>query len=154
MHGDGRVRIELGNSRSSRLIARLTSVVGTEEELRGEVCDGNWSGIVEGQALDASQGDVLCDLDTEALESDNEHVGSAHALHGLMAKDIQLSAVKRLVDLATAHDGVVDLHPGDQVDLGELLVLLAWVACVSKRSMQRVRCRSRFGHTGDVGEGR
>lgn len=78
---------------------------------------------MEGQALDAGEGDVLGYLDTKALESHDEHVGSAHALHGLVAQDIELSAVERLVDVVVPNDGLVDLHPGDQVDLGEPLVL-------------------------------
>jgi hypothetical protein len=36
---------------------------------------------------------------------------------------IELSAIEGLVDLGGAYDGLVDLHPGDQVDLGELGLL-------------------------------
>lgn len=78
---------------------------------------------MEGQALHASEGDVLGYLDTEAFESHDEHIGRAHAFHGLMAQDIELSAVERLVDVVVPNDGLVDLHPGDQVDFGEPLFL-------------------------------
>lgn len=50
-------------------------------------------------------------------------MGSAHALHGLVTQDIELSAVERLVDVIVANDRFVDLHPGDEVDLGETGVL-------------------------------
>lgn len=81
---------------------------------------------MECQALDTGEGDVFGYLNTEALESHDEHVGCAHALHGLVAQDIELSAVERLVDVVVPNDRFVDLHPGDQVDLGEPLFLQTW----------------------------
>lgn len=121
------VCIELGDTRGSDLVAGLADVLSAEEELGREIGDGDRRRIVEGEALDTSKGNVLGNLDTETLEADNEHVGSAHALHGLVAQDIELAAVEGLIDLGGAHDRLVDLHPGDEVDLlGELLVL-RWV---------------------------
>lgn len=118
------IRVELGNPGDCDLVAGLADVLDAEEELGGEVCDGDRRRVVEGQALDASEGDVLGNLDTEALEANNEHVGSAHALHGLVAQHIELPAVERLVDLGGPHDRLVHLHPGDEVDLAGLLRVL------------------------------
>lgn len=124
MNLDRRVLVELGDSWGRHFVSRLADVGRSEEELRGQVGELNWRGIVKRQALDACQGDILGDLDTKTLETDDEDVGRAHALHGLVAQDIELAAVEGLVDLGGADDGIVDLHPGREVDLGELLVML------------------------------
>ncbi|PNH34348.1 hypothetical protein BJF96_g2438 [Verticillium dahliae] len=80
-----RVDVELGDTRSGDLISGLADVIWAEEELGGKVGKGNVAGIVKAQTLYTSQRDVLGDLDTQALETDDEDVGGAHALHGLMA---------------------------------------------------------------------
>lgn len=123
VYSDRRVRVELCNPRDGDLVAALPYVARAKEELRGEICDSHRGGIVECEALDAGQGDVLGDLDTQTLEADDKDVGCAHALHGLVAQDIELSAVERLVDIIVAYDGVVDRHPRDEVDVGEPLCL-------------------------------
>lgn len=122
---DGGVGIELGDAGRGDLVARLADIVQVEEELGGKIGDGHGGGVVECEALDAGQGNVLCDLDTQALEADDQDIGSAHALHRLVAQDIELAAVEGLIDLACAlgHDRLVDLHPGNQVDLRKPLVL-------------------------------
>lgn len=123
MHCNRRVRVQLGNARNRRLVPGLANIIGSKEKLGRKICDSHRGRIVECKALDAGQGDVFGDFDTEALESDDEHVRSAHALHGLVSQHIELSAVERFVDLIVADDGLVDLHPGDQVDFGQLLAL-------------------------------
>lgn len=118
------VCVELGNPRRGDLVSWLSDVLRSEEELRREVGDSYRCWVVEGQALDASEGDVLGYLDTETFESHDKHVGSAHALHGLVSQYIELATVERLIDFSVADHGLVDLHPGHEVNLGELLVLL------------------------------
>ncbi len=104
MDANGCVCVELGNPGCGDLITGLANILNVEEELGREIRDGGRRWIVEGKALDASKGDILGDFDTETLETDNKHVRRAHALHGLMAEDIELSAVERFVDLGRAHD--------------------------------------------------
>lgn len=118
---NGGVCVELGDPGCGDLVTGLADILGVQEELGGEIRDGGRRWIVEGKALDASKGDILGDFDTETLEADDEHVRRAHALHGLMAEDIQLSAVEGFVDFGRAHDRLVDLHPGDEVNLAGLL---------------------------------
>lgn len=108
------IRIEFGNARRGDSIAGLADVFRVEEELGRKVGDGGRCGIVEGQALDASKSNVLCDFDTETLQTDDEDVGSAHALHGLVSQYIELSAVEGFVDFGSVRDDrVVYLEPGD-----------------------------------------
>ena len=121
MDANGGVCVELGDPGCGNLVTGLADILGVEEELGGEIRDGGRRWIVEGKALDAREGHILGDLDTETLEADDEHVGRAHALHGLVAQHIKLSAVEGFVDFGRAHDRLVDLHPGDEVDLAGLL---------------------------------
>lgn len=64
MHADGCVCVQLGNARCSDLVARFTHVIRAQEKLGREVCYSDGGRVVESQALDAGQGDVLCDLYT------------------------------------------------------------------------------------------
>ncbi|KAI6759399.1 hypothetical protein HG530_010079 [Fusarium avenaceum] len=72
---NGSVGIQLSDTRDSDLISRLSDIFGGKEELGRE-------------------GNILGDFYTEALEANDEDVGGAHALHGLVAEDIELSAVE------------------------------------------------------------
>lgn len=71
---------------------------------------------MQGQALDAGQSNVLGNLDTKAPEADNENIGGAHTLHGLVPEHVELSTVQGLIDLALANGRVVDLEASDEVD--------------------------------------
>jgi hypothetical protein len=101
---NGGVGIQLSDTGRSDLVAGLADVLSTEEELGGEIRDGGGRGVVEGEALDAGKGDILCDLDTESLQTDDQDVGCAHALHSLVTQHIELATVQGLVDLG-AHAG-------------------------------------------------
>jgi hypothetical protein len=120
----GRVCVELGNPWSGGLIAGFADILGVKKKLGGEIRDSDRRRVVEGEALDAGKGDVLGDLDTETLEANDEHVRGAHALHSLVAEHIELSAVEGFVDVVRPHDRLVHLHPGDEVDLTRLLLVL------------------------------
>jgi hypothetical protein len=119
---DRGVGVQVGDAGGGDLIAGLADVVRAEEELSREIGDGDGGRIVEGQALDASEGNILCDLDAETLEADNQDVGGDHALHGIVAEDVELAAVEGLVDLGGLAR-VLGLHPGDEVDLDRLLAV-------------------------------
>lgn len=119
-----RVRVKLGHPGSSDLVARLPDVFETEEKLGGKIGNLGRRRIVEGQALDASKGNVLGDFNTEALEADNEHVRGDHAPHRLVAQHIELAAIEGLIDFGRSHHRLVNLHPSDEIDpVGMLLVL-------------------------------
>jgi hypothetical protein len=115
------VGIQLSHPGSCNLIAWLADIVGSEEELRGKIGNGDRCWIVECQALDTSKSNVLGDLNTKTLLADNENIGSAHALHRLVTQHIELTTVERLIDLVRGDHRVVYLHSGDQVDLANLL---------------------------------
>lgn len=59
MNRDGDVRVQFRYSGSSRFGARLADILGLQEELGGEVRDGNGSGVVDGKGLDTSESNVL-----------------------------------------------------------------------------------------------
>lgn len=118
MHADRSVSVQLSNAGSCDQVTTLAHIIRAQKELGGKVCDGHGGRVKEGEALDAGQGDILCDLDAQALETDDEHMRGAHALHGFVAQNIELSAVEGLVDLIVTDGRFVDLHPGDEVDLG------------------------------------
>lgn len=120
---DGSICVELSHARGRNLISGFANIFESQEKLGGQVGHGHGGGIMESQALDSSEGDVLGNLNAEALEANDEDIGRAHAPHSLMAQDIELAAVERLVDLGAAYDGLVDLHSSHQVNLGKLLLL-------------------------------
>lgn len=123
MNLDRRVCVQLSNARSGDLISGLANIGRCEEELGGKVGELDWGGVVNGETLDARQGDILGDFNTEALKTNNKNIGSAHALHGLMAQNIELSAVEGLIDFGVSNNGFVNLHASRQIELGKLRVL-------------------------------
>jgi len=114
---DRNVCIQLGNTRSCGLVARLANILRPKEELCRKIGDGNRRRVVEGQALDACKGDILGNLNTKTPKANDEHVRRAHALHCLVAKDIELATVERLIDLGRARVRVIDLHLVDGINL-------------------------------------
>lgn len=115
MDADWRVGVELCYARSRDLVSRLANIGGCQKELRGEVGESDRRRVIDSQAFYASQGNVLGDLDTEALQADYEDVGSTHALHGLVAKHVELTAIKGLIDFGVPGGRAVDLHFGSRV---------------------------------------
>lgn len=73
------------------------------------------------ETLYTSKGNVLCNLDTKTLETNDEDVGGAHASHGFVAQDIELATVERLVDFIVSDYRIVDLHAGSKVDFLRVL---------------------------------
>lgn len=59
MDGNWDIRIELSDSRSSDFGTRFADILFLEEELGGEIGDGNGCGVIEGEGLDSGKGDVL-----------------------------------------------------------------------------------------------
>lgn len=124
MNLDGSIGIKFCDTRGSDLVPGLANIRWSQKELSREIRNLDWSRIVDCQALDTGQGNILRNLYTETLETDNEDVGSTHAAHGLVSQDIELSAVERLIDVCGSDDRVVDLHSGRKIDLGKLGGLL------------------------------
>lgn len=56
-HGD--IGVELGDSWCGDFGTRLADIMRLQEELGGEICDGNGSRVVEGKRLDTGEGNVL-----------------------------------------------------------------------------------------------
>ena len=138
MNVDGCIGVQFTNPGSRNLVARLSYILWAQEELGGQVCDGDWRRIMEREAFDASQGDILGNLHTQTLEADEQDVGGAHALHSLVAQDIKLTAVEGFVDFSRANNRLVDLHPRDQVNLWEFLVFLHTVTVSQCQANRRV----------------
>lgn len=115
MDADWRVGVELCYAGSRDLVSGPANIGRGQEELRGEVGEGDWRRVIDSQALYASQGNVLGDLDTEALQADHEDVGSTHTLHGLVAKHVELTAIKGLIDFGLPGSRTVNLHFGSRV---------------------------------------
>jgi hypothetical protein len=53
------IGVELGDSWGGDLGAGLADILRLEEELGGEICDGDGCGIVKSKGLDTSEGDIL-----------------------------------------------------------------------------------------------
>lgn len=104
---DRGISVQLGHSWSCGIMSRLANILGSKEELRRQIDDLDRCGVVECQALYAGQSDVFGDFDTQTLEANDEHVGSAHAFHGLVAEDIKLSTVEGFIDLGLTDNGIV-----------------------------------------------
>jgi hypothetical protein len=56
-HGD--IGVELGDSWGGDISAGLADILRLEEELGGEICDGNGGGVVKSKGFDTSEGNVL-----------------------------------------------------------------------------------------------
>src|SRR4051794_25978071 len=82
------IGIQLSNTWCSNCCSRLSNIIKVEEELGGEVCDGGGGRVVKSQTLDTRQSNILCDLNTESLESNNKYVRRTHTLHSLVSEHI------------------------------------------------------------------
>lgn len=121
---DGSIGVEFSDTRGCDLVPGLANVRWGQEELSREIRNLDWSRVIDCQALDSGQGNILRNLYTETLETNNEDVGGTHAAHGLVSQDIELSAVEGFVDVCGSNNRVVDLHSGRKIDLGKLGGLL------------------------------
>lgn len=120
MNLDWGVLVQLSYPGSRHLISRFADVGRGQKKLGGKVRETGRTRIIKGQALDTGQGDVFGNFNPESSQSHDKHVGSAHALHSLVAQNIELAAVERLVYNRGTDNGVVDLHTSGEVELGEL----------------------------------
>jgi hypothetical protein len=117
---DGSIGVEFSDTRGCDLVPGLANIRWGQKELSREIRNLDRSRVVDCQALDTSQRNILRNLYTETFQTDNEDVGGAHAAHGFVSQNIELSAVERLIDVCGSDDGLVDLHSGRKIDLGKL----------------------------------
>lgn len=82
---DGSIGVEFCDTRGCDFVPGLADVLGGQKELSREIRNLDWSRVVDCQALDTSQGNILRNLYTETLETNNEDVGGAHAAHGFVS---------------------------------------------------------------------
>ena len=59
MDGNWNIRVKLGDSWGSDLGTRFADIILLEEELGGEVGDGNGCGVIKGEGFNASEGNVF-----------------------------------------------------------------------------------------------
>jgi hypothetical protein len=55
----GHVGVELGDSWGGDFGAGLADILRLEEELGGEICDGNRCGIIKSEGLDTGESNIL-----------------------------------------------------------------------------------------------
>lgn len=117
---DRGIGIQLSHPWGRGIMSGFANVLGSEEELGRKVCDFDRCGVVERQTLYTSQGDILGDFDAKTLETNNKNIGSSHAFHSLVAKNVELSTVKGFIDLVSTDIRFVYLHHGRRIDFWRL----------------------------------
>jgi hypothetical protein len=97
---DSDVRIQLRQllARGLRPIGARSHVLLVEEELRPQVHHGRRPNVVQSDALDAAEDNVLGDLDPNTAEPAEEDARPRHAQHRLRAQHVALARIEPIVN--------------------------------------------------------